>query len=80
MKRSPLYQQLAMTFNALLNCQRQAEQTGTPHGWTSKHHATIDDLAKEYLPSGSGFDSGTKFDFDRSKEERLVFSTAYHHM
>jgi len=34
----------------------------------------------ESAPSGSGFDNGTQFDFQRSKRNRLVFNTAYHHM
>ena len=32
------------------------------------------------MPSGSGFDSGTKFDFDKSTPNKLVFQTSYHHM
>ena len=32
------------------------------------------------MPSGSGIDSGTKLDFDRSKPNRLVFTAPYHHM
>jgi hypothetical protein len=33
----------------------------------------------ESFPSGSGFDSGTKLD-DSSTGNKLVFTTAYHHM
>jgi hypothetical protein len=37
-------------------------------------------LFKNELPSGSGFDSGTKFDFERSYKSALVFNTGYHCM
>jgi len=32
------------------------------------------------MPSGSGIDSGTTLDFDKSSGSKLVFSTSYHHM
>lgn len=35
--------------------------------------------ALETMPSGSGFDHGTKLD-DSSTPDRLVFLTAFHHM
>lgn len=47
--------------------------------WYHRHTAAGDALAK-FLPSGSGFDSGTKIDWDKSRSERLVFTTSYHHM
>ena len=53
---------------------------GKDDEWAVKHEEGILELVKEFLPSGSGFDSGTKIDFDRSKPERLVFTTAFHHM
>jgi hypothetical protein len=37
-------------------------------------------LCKAFLPSGSGFDSGSTLDIDRSTPAKLVFETAYHHM
>lgn len=39
-----------------------------------------EDIVKRYMPSGSGFDSGTKIDIDRSTAEKLVFTTSFHHM
>jgi hypothetical protein len=47
--------------------------------WREKHSETIDALA-EFLPSGSGIDSGTKIDLDRSHSERIVLTTSFHHM
>lgn len=41
---------------------------------------TIESLTKEHMPSGSGFDDGTTFNFDESNENKLVFNTSFHHM
>lgn len=32
------------------------------------------------MPSGSGIDNGTSFDFDKSKLNKLIFTFDYHHM
>lgn len=40
----------------------------------------IEDIVERYFPHGSGFDSGTKFDFDVSHPNRLVFQADFHHM
>jgi hypothetical protein len=69
------YQEIAKCLMAYHNCVRANNSEGT-HNWADK----IDDLTKIYLPSGSGFDSGTKFDWGRSTHNKLVFNTAFHHM
>lgn len=40
----------------------------------------IERIVAAYMLSGSGFDSGTKFNFERSTESRLVFTVDFHHM
>lgn len=40
----------------------------------------IQDFMRNHAPSGSGIDAGTQFEFDRSSDTLLVFSTAFHHM
>ena len=40
----------------------------------------LDDLLLEVLPSGSGFDAGTKLMMDKCTSEKLVFFTSFHHM
>lgn len=37
-------------------------------------------IARERLPSGSGFDAGTKIDHDLCNERQLAFETSFHHM
>lgn len=34
----------------------------------------------QYLPSGSGFNSGSRLDTEKSTPEKLVFTTAFQHM
>ena len=48
--------------------------------WRDRHEDLADQLVREHMPSGSGFDSGTKLDWDASHAEKLVFTTAFHHM
>lgn len=40
----------------------------------------VEGKVHSYLPRGSGFDVGTKLDWDRSNKNRLVFTTEFHHM
>jgi hypothetical protein len=48
--------------------------------WLDRHTDIIEALVKQHLPSGSGYDSGTKIDLDASTGNKLVFTTAFHHM
>lgn len=71
---APLYIVLARTLEAMANCAKSGNTE-----WEERHAAHIATLCNEHLPSGSGFDNGTEFD-DASTSERLVFTTAFHHM
>jgi hypothetical protein len=73
----PLFRCIASTLQAYDNC-----QTRNPVNteWAVKHTATIDHLTKDFMPSGSGIDSGCAFDWSSSTPEKLVFLTSYHHM
>ena len=66
---------LGRTFDAYLECEKRGNWE-----WQDKHELRIIDLCYNFLPSGSGFDCGSKLDFDASKPERLVFTTSFHHM
>lgn len=48
--------------------------------WNSAHKERAEYLTREFLPSGSGFDCGTKLLLDESRPEKLVFFTEFHHM
>lgn len=76
MSTRKLYQIIASHLNAMENCR----DTGDDE-WLVKHTEMVRQLTDDYLPSGSGFDNGTRIDMEASKGgERLVFTTAYHHM
>lgn len=75
MKKQELYSAIARALDAYLRC----IETGNAE-WEDKHENAITQLVYQHLPSGSGFDSGTKLDFETSKPNRLVFWTAFHHM
>ena len=70
-----LYQQLARLRGAIENC-RKANNLE----WLGKHTDKLGELVREFMPHGSGFDNGVKFDEDKSTSERLIFHTSFHHM
>ena len=71
----PLYQESASLVDARLRC----IETGN-NEWKVKHEERLIALCKEYMPSGSGIDCGTKIDLDASTPDKLVFYAPYHHM
>jgi hypothetical protein len=70
-----LYKTLASSIQARATCKR----TGNTE-WFEKHSRTISQLVKNYMPRGSGWDSGTEIDLDRSHADKLVFYGSFHHM
>lgn len=70
-----VYSEIAQLLIAINNCEKVNNQE-----WKHKHSDKIDELVNKYLPHGSGFDSGTKLDYDESLPSKLVFKTAFHHM
>jgi len=70
-----LYQEIARDVEARATCMRN--NLPAPR---QAHTDRIADMVDEHMPSGSGVDSGTTLDFDRSTGERLVFMCSYHHM
>jgi hypothetical protein len=70
-----LVNHIAGAFEAAENCQRSDNAE-----WQAKHVAAIDALVREHMPSGSGFDNGTRLNFNLSGPDKLVFETDFHHM
>ena len=70
-----LYAKLANLVSARINCIALQR-----HDAANKHADNIEYLCENCMPSGSGFDSGTKLDLDASSGDKLVFTTAFHHM
>ena len=77
------YQRIAQIFNAYNNCiklENFSTHKQVKKEWENKHANNLEEMVKNYLPYGSGFDNGTKFNWDESKDNKLVFDTAFHHM
>ena len=74
-----LYSELASLIDARQRCMLPSANE-SQHEHASVHEDTILRLVKDFMPSGSGFDSGTKIDLDASHANKLVFTTSYHHM
>lgn len=73
--KAKLYEALAMMCDARTNC-HELGNTDWFETWTER----AEELVKEHMPSGSGFDSGTTLDLDESSGAKLVFHTSFHHM
>lgn len=74
METKKLYVELARLCEAYSNCVRSNNQE-----WLVRHTERIQSL-EQYLPNGSGFNSGTKLDIEASGAGKLVFTTSFHHM
>ncbi len=48
--------------------------------WISKHEDRLKEIEDNYLPSGSGIDSGCTIDLDKSTGEKVFIYTSFHHM
>jgi hypothetical protein len=80
--KARLFAAFASTVQARANC-AELDHTGARMKnptWFDKHSEKLNTWAKQHLPSGSGFDSGTTLDKDKSTGAKLVFNTAFHHM
>lgn len=72
----PLYVALARAIGAHKRCKESGRTE-----WEAKHADRIAQLARRFLPSGSGLDLTPAVDVERSTEERIVICRAdYHHM
>lgn len=70
---------VAIHLSSLLQSIENCRNSGNSE-WLDKHETALETLVKNYLPSGSGFDSGTSFDAEESRPNKLVFHTSFHHM
>jgi hypothetical protein len=65
---------LATTLESLRNVERSGN-----NAWVAMHREALARLEAK-LPSGSGWDSGTTFDREKSTSHQLIFSGDFHHM
>jgi len=79
----PLYQKLARLIAASFSAFSLGNWT-----WADNHKDAADQLVFEFMPSGSGFDSGTQIDWNsqeawfqnHKKVDRIYMRTSFHHM
>ena len=70
-----IYQALAQYVDARQNCIKSGND-----GWKVKWEEKIQAVMETRMPSGSGWDCGTKIDLDSSTGEKIVLYGSYHHM
>lgn len=75
MTTKTVIEDLASCINARANCEKSGNQE-----WFEKHTERIEYIQENYLPSGSGLDSGCTVNLDKSTDKRIVIDTSFHHM
>lgn len=73
--KTKIYREITSTLVAIANCRKAGN-----NGWLERHEKTLDDIARNYLPRGSGIDRGTTIDREASNENKLVLTFSFHHM
>ena len=72
-----LANRIAQTLSARKNCLERGEQGAE---WAARHSKILKFLAGEYLPHGSGLDSGTHIDLERGTRDKIILQAGYHCM
>ena len=72
--QKPLFLFIAEAVTASQDCEARGNAFGAV--WRDR----LEQAARVALPSGSGFDAGTRIDLDASRPDRITFKTAFHHM
>lgn len=75
MRKMPIYKWLAQTVDAYKRCIDTDNEE-----WRLRHLESLRSIADDKLPSGAGFDNGTRIDVDASSGNKLVLIASYHHM
>jgi hypothetical protein len=70
-----IYQKLAISHCAHGNCVKSKNTH-----WEVNHYDQIQYIMHEIMPCGSGIDCGTKFNWTKSKIDRLILDVSFHHM
>lgn len=71
----PVYVAMARLIGAMDNCDKSGNTL-----WYSKHEERLEGIVSRYLPSGSGWDSGTSIDIAGSSPNRIILLGGFHHM
>jgi len=71
---------IAGAVQARNECARKVKTGEDNLEWYDRWEDRVERVVGELFPSGSGFDAGTKFDWEKSTSEKLVFHFGYHHL
>ena len=71
----PVYQELISKIVAMQNCNKSEN-----FDWYDRHELAIEEIENNNLPSGSGIDSGTRVNLDKTTANKLVIDSSYHCM
>lgn len=75
MRQHTLIEDIASTIDAYHNCVKSGNAL-----WEGKHLERLEQIARNELPSGSGIDSGTAIDIERSSGNKIILTAGFHHM
>ena len=70
-----VYQQIASKLHAVNNCKESNNRE-----WELNHLDSLHNIANEYLPHGSGIDSGCTIDEQESTPDKIKIDSAFHTM
>lgn len=75
MRTEKVYKRIASLLHSIENCRMTNNQE-----WLERFTDQLDSIIDNNLPHGSGFDQGTKLDYDRSHAEKFYLIAPFHHM
>jgi len=70
----PLYKYIAVKINAIQNCIKNNNQE-----WERKHLDSLVEIT-QFLPRGSGIDSGCEIVLEKLQDNRIIINSSYHAM
>ena len=73
------YSNVAETIAGLVDALKRCK-AGVNAEWAERHEEALRWIEKQHLPHGSGIDSGTTIDRDKSTRDKVVLYTSFHHM
>ncbi len=69
-----VYEEMAQILTAIENCKKSNNET-----WLSRYQENLEQIIEDFLPHGSGIDSGVKIS-EKAKSNKIVLEFGYHHM
>jgi phage pi2 protein 07 len=70
-----LYKKIAQTLQARENCYKNKN-----HSWFDKHENVLNNIERDYFPSGNGFDGYCLINYKECKENKIVIMFEWHCM